>query len=1663
MRTRFLALDFLNTSAPIESLDDFLRFPIPQIQTPTQSISISGDKNLFDCIDTDDVSILSLSSQLQSVQIDTALSKFYDDVLPHHIQVDLCCFSQFSSDEKKTTVLPGDVDMEKQINFGTETLEEESGTTAHCKGDNIFEILMFEMPELDLSLGNVCTAQEKELKIFSEVSDVETSEDLLIPMLKVQDLCKIQESLFSVENISVEYPTDQSNFLLEDSSAFKVQNHPSYAEFPLFEVDVSSLGIFSSMSVDNEIKLLESIEPQIWWAEDDTLSDGKELLQFMELDILEYLSCNSLSNQRLETDNICSNFVKEIDLFSVIEHKVVLEKAEIYEGRPENTYVCLSTPILYEELQFFDLLSFQFSEFFSSIEALSEVETCQQMFCETSKVNNFNDLIVSHELTLLDESFKSLPVPILSYSRESSSVQEYLEDILAELKPQPSLTSDAIYLDWHIIEEGKCNSSRYSSCLKLLEELDDYAIDLSMKSFDAGVLVLDSVLSDDCQNVLNKKEDKEMLKMPSINTSVAHVCTEGTSSRALNDGCQKRVKGESPCNLESNSVSRLIKSMSECNNHEFFLNPTKSTVTKNPGTNKAVGTNATVPGGSASDFIEATEQWNIELHQIRLSDNILILLDDLSKTYQGVLDSDVELGKRKYSCLAADDFTLLAISNKKLMDWMTEIGTGPSLANNNDNMVPLITLYAIKQMAWYLCYYGIHATYLYINNLHQKLQCSKCRLSFLWGLVLDAHEKVKKEIIRCHPSLSVIHGILKLKFRKNCKILIVAERVFWWPLEMLLNSMEISSFNAQSFQTHTNELGTCYDIPSVDSIMEAVVHSDSCLISLEHISTSFPFGKFDIIMEYGGSYGSSKLSTISPEVSGFPILHFLKMDLENSSAARALCENVDTPSCRKIRDGDPQSGLIIGENQKLEELLNFVPTNEYNAGSSRAANCFKPMSIPQSLPCPQLDMKTTQAFPGMSSFPDAIIVVNTQSVDNEMIISRRSTYQKILAMEKEGTQVVERDLHHPVDVIVNASVCLVCYDCKNIRKKATASNEASSSLPSCIENIAANGLTALSFTFSGCILIFEGQSSFLGGVMESSDELYAAAASLGMDLQLFFSYSSEMTDEIILSCIKHKSNFTKGLYPTMPESETLAESFLTTFPSLNPLSAHAILSSVGVLIEFLESSHTDRVRAVQKYQISDESIALLNACFRYGEREDCKSGTTDCSSSVSSAPDSDSCPIKSASEMRKRKYIQSTLNVDLPMNELFHLDTSKLYAEGGETPKRMSKPNDTWLSEEDPDVFNEVGKSSLSFENELFPQKSRSNINSKVTPSRMSKPSGSYISKSRIMSEERVNNVLPADDALFCQNQGPESRTGNKFDMWSSINSENFIQNFIGEVINIDDELPGAEDSLAENFSGLSYLKSNMERDSPLVFSKTARKLSFDNNTLPTFPRAAEINYDTDGFISTTSERKILAGQEHFKEQVFQNSDEEINIEEKMFSEHQKYLLKEDIQPKSVGSTCKYSLMENNMPHYRGTPLSNAIQFAQPHQGSPWTIEFLNRVREKSKLRQKFLPPDLSGPSFGNKANILKVTKRRSPSILEFFKYQKGSNPSKKMEQKRQKRTSQPSTSYDNEKTLPSFLPAMTPIDKRARQTLSFATPGSGGQSKLVWGDTGSHALKRQF
>ncbi|KAM1613424.1 hypothetical protein PS2_001933 [Malus domestica] len=98
------------------------------------------------------------------------------------------------------------------------------------------------------------------------------------------------------------------------------------------------------------------------------------------------------------------------------------------------------------------------------------------------------------------------------------------------------------------------------------------------------------------------------------------------------------------------------------------------------------------------------------------------------------------------------------------------------------------------------------------------------------------------------------------------------------------------------------------------------------------------------------------------------------------------------------------------------------------------------------MPLPNLSMPSAMEAErfqhSMASFPEMVIVVNTQNLDKEVIVSR-STYKKNSCNGERR----------------------VWYDCKNIGQKATTLDEASSYLPLCIENIATNVLTFAEFHF----------------------------------------------------------------------------------------------------------------------------------------------------------------------------------------------------------------------------------------------------------------------------------------------------------------------------------------------------------------------------------------------------------------------------------------------------------------------------------------------------------------------------------------------------------------------------------------------------------------------
>ncbi|GFZ15332.1 shortage in chiasmata 1 [Actinidia rufa] len=1531
MRTRFLCIDYFN-SAPYQALEtlEFLRFPPPHL--PPSNPSIFEDLSCF----FDDVSSPSLSFEIELFPIDSALSKFFSNVLPRSIDVETVEFAESEEDR-----------FDKQRNSSSRYAEEKN-EFFNGKEGCAFGLVEFELPELNPSL------------------------DMLTPVLTLGHPFEVLESIYSVDDITPAYTMEQKPILLEDPGAAPDQGDLHNSTFPLLEVDDITLGIFSGISMEEEFLLLEYIEPQACPQRGLVIGDGKELLGSLNVDILEYISDHCLSNQCFEALPSCSNFSFEMDLISIIELSYNEGNSAFRREIPVDNANWAVIPVNFEEIQFLEFDYYQFLNVFSNSLTICEAVPCEQMFAEGSNLMNFNELLVSHELILVDESFKSLPTPILSDHEEVRSQFLFFEEMLAALKPQHTSASDGIYLDWHLLEEEYSTHDKYSSCLKQVLEINDYCIS-DLESLNDGIPTFDFVFigDSDTPNGAKIKDDKETLDvLPGGIPTVSACLNDFASSKLLNDGCEKHGNGESITDIKAERVSSLAESISPFNDLNFFLNPREASAGRNskPAV-KAFDGNAVFPAVSSTNQIAPRSttsvqlhQCNLVLHQVKLSDNILELVDNLQKNYLAILKSDMDLIKAQRSSLAKDDTKLLSLPKEELMGCIKKTNAqGTSLAHQDDNTVALATLCAIKQMAWYLCYYGIHTTYLYANKLCRTLECLKYRLNFLQRMIEDMHGKAERDATAIHPSISVIQAILQSNVNdRSLKVLIVAEKVFWWPLKRLLTSMHISYNEHQSFCTHDSQLDMCYN-DDFRAKTDGFLHSDCCLISNDFVQ---------------------------------------------------LCFNLII--CLKL--------IVIliwtSDNlKKLEELLNFVPREEkYDLGSSRAG-----------------DEAEVEAF----CMPVPVPCV-TSAVEPEQIPISVAFFSSCRA------QVVERDLKLPVDVIISAAICLVWYDCRNIGKKATAPDEASSCLPLCIENIAANVLTSLSFSFSCCILVFEGESSFLAAVMESSDELYAAAASLSIDLQLFCSHSSELTDEIILSCIGCATKLTRHNYPKMPESETLAESFLTAFPSINPLSAHAILSSGGILVELLQWSHQHRLRAIQKYNVPDQSVSLLSTLCCYGEREVSRSAMTDCSSSVSSAPDSENCHYKTGSLRKKGKYSGSPPKIDTPVDNLFHFERSKQFPDGSLNFPQASMQHDSWMSGCE-EIFDEFEKLDVSVSDKWFSQKQESGpsgVAAMMNPSKACKQLDSRTSRGTEMSNEFKRPGWPLDDKLFGPLESLDMAPLNKVDYHFNNNFANLQKDLIGEVIDIGDSFSAGENfSTIANSLNLSPSVPETDKDPAVRNFRTARKLSFSSSSLPIFPPAAEISYDSNIRVCTKDYGQSLTeGNDRHTDADFTRYKLPLKYQEKLLED---------------GSVQKNALPSQKKDRQQrgGTALSKAIHSVHPQEGSPWTIEFLNRIREKSRLRQQSLPHDMSPHPFSYSGNISKNTKRKSPSTLDFYKYQGGSTR-KIIEQRRKKRSTQPSNLSRNEKTSASFcLSTWTPPDKRARRTLSFSTGGDGGQSKLVWSD----------
>ncbi|OIW06337.1 hypothetical protein TanjilG_14982 [Lupinus angustifolius] len=1337
MRTRFLNNDYF-TLPPSQP---FLHLPVPRLPSPSSAVNdlLNFDSSIY------------VSNHIDTFPIDTALSTFLSAVIPHKIHL------QFPDTDAATATAP----FSKPDNL-------ESKTVGFSDQNEIsYGTVQFEIPELDALLENACFTEMERMQMLCQTPEVENMMEMPKPEPNpsMQYPYEALESVCFLEDVISEYLKGENAYSVEDNISVQHLPHSSVQnKFLTLELDEESLGIPTCLSVVEIVRrYFENTRPENFDEQYQSITEGKEILGSMNYNMMKFFSNDCLSKESLVLSDVFSesNFINLLE----IEH---VDWTTALQGTLQVDSALLLNLANFDEFVFLEENIIQTFESFYETKALDDLETGDWMFKKEFNFKNFEELIVSNEIALIDDTFKSLPVPVISDYKMTITMHDVIEELFSKLKTRPLSTSDGIYLNWDLLEEDKCNIKISNFFQNILAKIDMNTSDFRGKSFDYGMLVFDLIFSDDTIGECDIKQSEELQKLLSQCMSLPDIQpVEFASAKTLERGSSKQGSQEQLPEINADKASLLYKSMSEISNLDYLLNPEKAPVK-----------------GDCNFVAQST---------------------------------------------------------------------------NNNVSVPKRTVRGD-------CTFAVKSTNANVSVL-----------------------KVRSTELKAGP---------------------------------------------QSQQLHT-------------------------------------------------------------------------VDLDDHATLKALCDGVEMPpNTELLLESESQfifnaKGSLL--NQKLERLVNFCPVEQsYDIKSSNVApeaDSFVPL-----IPAAKADDGHHSMEPG------TVVIVNTQNVDKEMIVFRRSSYQVILAMEKGGIQVVERDLDLPVDIILSSAICLVWYDSRNLGKKATPMTETSSSLPSCIENIATDVLSLLSFYFRGCFLVFEGEFNFISTVMESSDGLYAAASSLGIDLQVFLSYSPELTNEVIVSCIKSATNLTRGLYPKMPESVTLAESFLTKFPGINPLTAHSILSLGITLNKFLELSHEQRMHILEKYHVPEESISLFSIFCKYGEREDSKSILTDCSS-VSSGPDSDKCHSYQVDNERKRKYPFSGYQRDESyFDELLDFETLL-------DSSTLPKPCDLGVSND--------ARNSSDLTKTNFPMSDFSGQNRSASATTMSNPCivsqslhDQWNCKAPQISDYLEQPCLSLKNKGLTQNGMMDTATMTKNLNWHSHgNYEKLHEDIVGKVVDFTDSpLLDKRFSISDSMYFPS-LVNETEKDH-LRSNKIARRLSFDNsrhqeaNSSKIWSSLKDTGLKDDNYPKPDFGKDAFPLDFKYGENIFE----------------------EGLNQASMRNLQGIPFQEE-MSHLSETPLSHALRSASPLKNSPFTTKFLKRIKEKGIMRQR----------------SLSCEKRRSPSVFDFFKYQPSrSTPGNIPEHKKLKKSAPP---YSDSVKKGRYHASLTPNDKISKKKLTFGRNESGGQTKLVWGE----------
>ncbi|OAE30513.1 hypothetical protein AXG93_424s1060 [Marchantia polymorpha subsp. ruderalis] len=589
-------------------------------------------------------------------------------------------------------------------------------------------------------------------------------------------------------------------------------------------------------------------------------------------------------------------------------------------------------------------------------------------------------------------------------------------------------------------------------------------------------------------------------------------------------------------------------------------------------------------------------------HTVLLSKEIRNLMTTLATDYRGLLVVQDIFGKETIEKLdVPGQLGYDSQGNSLIMNLMKRSASEPPTQGRQLLLRGLTALHALRYTALNLCTYGIQVAHLYLENLFH-------RISFLEELILnsrveleDAYNKVERGIYQDHPKLEHLEKILKERGPSH-KILLVADRRAFFTLFRKLLSSGCNPYQIDRKEQYLlrGKLHPDFKTKLTEEINDSLRFSNCLLVPCAYITDSFPIENFTMVIQYAGCANDASVEDVLRR--GNCEQHILEVHLYPDEVKFAIIHG----TAPIADDGNHQAQDRLSE--KILKILEPTDNSPYQSDSGLAkmsevspnANDVTACNVKvEATPCSSINGYVTQdnRNSNESGQPtrrecDMTIVANVSEQSEHKLAERRGLYQKILCLEKNNIQFVEREFRLPVDLVLSPATCLVIYTWQILQKLVQKVDSKQISLRNEIETI----LKAISFSYQNCILIFEGPTDFTSAVLDVLCDIQAIAIFFGLHVQWFTSDGLEVTDKIVMKSIEaaRQSKLLEA-YPAMTEAPTIAEAFLTEFPSVNPLTAHAVLSSGCPLRTFFSVTLDQQFALVEGFGVPKHSLELFKA------------------------------------------------------------------------------------------------------------------------------------------------------------------------------------------------------------------------------------------------------------------------------------------------------------------------------------------------------------------------------------------------------------------------------------------------------------------------------------